>query len=319
MKHSLRIVFLLLVGIFQATSSVAQEYPIKPIKLVVPNAPGAAMDISARILSSELQRNLGQPIVVENKPGAGQVIGYEYVAKQVPADGYTAVFVSVPDLASLPVTTRGLRFDPLKDLPPVIGVVEGSLVFGSSSRLPWKTLNELVAHAKANPGKLNYGAPGLLLHLLVQAFIRDLGLDIAYVPYSAAAAYFQGLVAGDVQMGYASPGAAGSFGEKFRILAVTGERRLPSLPEVPTFMELGYPPISGLGHSLNVPVGTPKAVTDKLFAAATKVLQQPEVKAQYAKFQLEIVNESPEAAAKRLAQQAKLFADIAKKVGMKPI
>lgn len=265
-----------------------------------------------------MSKTLGQPIVVENKPGATTIIGYEYVAKQVPADGYTIAAVLVTDLATLPVTVKDLRFDPLKDLPPVIGLAEGRFVMGSAAHLPSKSFNELVANAKANPGKLNYGSASVIGRLSAEAVIRQLGLDIVYVPYASGAAYLKGLVAGEVHMGFLAASAARNFGDKFRVLAVTGEQRMPALRDVPTFAELGFPNLRGLSHSLNAPAGIPKAAFDKLHAAASRALQQPAVRAGFQKLQLEITEQSAEVANRRAAEEARYLADIARKAGIQP-
>lgn len=152
--------FLMLVTaacVFGADSTMAQDYPSRPIRFIVPNTPGSSTDFPARIISPAMSKLLGQPIIVENKPGAAQLLGYEYVAKQVPADGYTIAVVTVPALVTLPLTVKNLRFDPLKDLRPIIGLVEQRFLLASSSQESWNTFREMVGYAKANPGKL--GAP----------------------------------------------------------------------------------------------------------------------------------------------------------------
>jgi tripartite-type tricarboxylate transporter receptor subunit TctC len=130
---------------------------------------------------------LGQPVVVENKPGADAIIGFEYVARQLPADGYTLVIAAVSGLATLKLTSKDLRFDPLRDLPPLTDMVEGKYVFGSSSGQPWKSFAEFVSYAKAHPGKLNYGASSTTVRMQTDALMRDLGLDTVYVPYRSGA------------------------------------------------------------------------------------------------------------------------------------
>lgn len=304
--------------VFAAGAALSQEFPSKPVRMVVPNTPGTLYDSIARILSPDMSRALGQPVVVEYKPGAGNMIGYEYVAKQVPADGYTVLMGTTSTTAILPLTAKNIRFDPLKDLPPIIGLVEGRLFFGSPAQLPWKTLNEMIAYAKANPGKLNYGSSAPNTRLATEAFTRSVGLNVVHVPYSAAAAYYLALVSGDVQMGFVNEATTASFGPKFRVIAVTGDQRVAQYPEAPTFTELGYPQIRSLGFVLHAPVGVPKPALDKLYAAAYQALQQPESKAQYAKLKLEVLAQSPEVAAKNLVEEARLFADIAKKIGLQP-
>jgi len=296
----------------------AQGYPSKPIRFIVPNTPGTVSDLAGRIVVPEMSKALGQPIVVENKAGAGQVIGLEYVAKQMPPDGYNIAVVSVSTMAIMPVTVKELRFDPLRDLPPVIGLIEGRYLLGSSSTLPWKTFAEMVAHARANPGKLNYGSPSTGVRLPTEAMLRGLKLNIVHVPYNGGGPYLNALVAGEVQMGLVAESQAASFGERFRVLAVTGSQRLAALRDVPTFAELGLSQITGLSFSLNVAAGTPAAVINTLHAAAARALQQADVKAQFAKIQMEVTGHSPEVAARNLASEAKMFAEIARDLGLQP-
>lgn len=302
--------------LFHAGLAIGQTYPSKSIRLIVPNTPGSGLDIAARVVSPEMSIFLGQPVVVENKSGASGVIGYEYVAKQVPADGYTAVTVFVPGLATLPMIFKDLRFDPLKDLPPIIGLVESTLVLATASRLPWKTFEQLVTYAKANPGKLNHGASTTALRLAVDALAHSLGLDIVFIPYPAGAAFYQGLASGDVQLGLIAVGSVSGLG--VRPLAITGQQRNEKFPDVPTFSELGHPEIRGSNISLNVRAGTPRAVTDKLYAAAAWALQQPRVKTAFMKSQHAIDGQPPEAAAKSLAEMAKMFSERAQKLGIQP-
>lgn len=213
---SVAVFWLLVAGI-----SSAQVYLTKPIRLIVPNTPGSIADVISRIMIPEMSKYLAQPIVVENKAGAGGIVGYEYVAKQVSPDGYTIVSANPSTLASYPLMVKNLRFDPMKGLPPIISTVEGRTIFGSSSKAPWKTFNEFVAYAKANPGKLNYGTASALQQLTTAAILVPFGVDAVHVPYSAAAAYYNDLVGG-VVIGVASASAAISFGDKFQALAVTG-------------------------------------------------------------------------------------------------
>jgi tripartite-type tricarboxylate transporter receptor subunit TctC len=309
----------LLAGSLQALGAApvaAQSYPNHPLRYIVPYGPGATLDIVARTMAPEMGKALGQPLIVENKPGADAIIGMEHVAKQSPADGYTVTIAAVAGLATLPLTVKSLRFDPLKDLPPVISMVEGAYIFGSSAKYPWKNFSEFVANAKANPGKLNYGASSTAVRLLSEALIRGAGLNIVYIPYKEGGAYISSVGAGEVQMGFMSEGSAIGLGERFRALAVTGAARRASYRDAPTFAELGHPEIRGVAYSLNVAAGTPRPMIERLNAAAAQALQQPEVKAQYAKMRLDVVGGSPEDAARALAGMARTYAEIAKSVGI---
>ena len=236
MKAILRIRFLLLLGTFLlgVAPAWAQDFPNRPLRIIVANTPGTPLDAVARIMAPEMSKFLGQPVVVENKPGAGQQIGYEFVAKQAPADGYMIALVSVATLAIMPVTSKGLPFDPLKDLPPFIGLVEGRVVFAASANQPFRTLDELSQYAKANAGKLNYGASSPSVMLQTEAIVRRFGLNIVNVPYSANAPYVLALSTGEVQVGLRGESEAVALADKVRVLATTGDKRSAAFPNVPT-------------------------------------------------------------------------------------
>jgi tripartite-type tricarboxylate transporter receptor subunit TctC len=295
----------------------AQAYPARTIRLIVPQTPGLLLDNLSRIMSNEMSRDLGVSIVVENRPGADGAVAYEHVAKSA-ADGYTLVGSAISNLAVLPLTAKDLRFDPLKDLPPFIAYADGRLMLGSSSTVPWKTYGEMVAHAKANPGKLNYGSVNANLRLVMESLIRESGINVVYIPYAGGAAFLQALFASDIHLGFVGESGAESYGDKFRALAVTGSTRLAARRDVPTFAELGFPQVPGLRATLNGPAGMPKAVVDKLYDTASRALQQPAIRAQINKLYMEVINQPPDQAAKSLADEARMFGGVAKAIGMQP-
>lgn len=306
--------------LFISGPSIAQDFPTKPVSVIVPVNPGSIQDSLARIVGSEMAKVLGQPFVVENKPGANSLIGAEYVAMRAPADGHTIFLAQIASLVALPALFKDIKFEPLKDLSPVIALVEGRYVFGSSAKLPWKTLDELITHAKANPGKLNYATASPLGTLQTGGFLRDLGLNIVHIPYTGAGGpYTQAIVNGEVHMVFTAAAQAISFGDKFRVLGVTGESRRPPLMGVPTFAELGHPEIPGLAYSINARGGTPANAVERLRFAATKALQEPGVRDTLVKkMQQDIISESLEATSRRYSIQAKYFAELAKKIGYQP-
>src|SRR5262245_13276299 len=165
----------------------AQDYPNKTVRIIVPSSPGASNDIFARLLAPQMTKALGQPVIVENRAGAGDVIGYEYVARQSPADGYTILFGNLPNMAVTAATVKDLQFDPLKDLPPVAILAEGTLVLASPSSAPWKTFNEFATIARANPDKYFYGHASAFSQLLMEGLFAALGLNLTRIPYSSAA------------------------------------------------------------------------------------------------------------------------------------
>ena len=299
--------------------SFAQDYPNKLVRFIVPYSAGSPPDLVTRIMAGEMAKTLGQATIVENKAGADTIIGYEYVARQVPADGYTIAIAPVSNMAILPLVSKELRFDPIKDLPTFVSLVEGKLVFGVSAVSPWKSFKEVMDAVKANPGKWNYGSPSVLLRFPMLVLIQDLGLDLLHIPYATVTPYYRAIIANDVQMGFSAEASAiATLGDKFRVLGITGERRSSAYPDAPPFSTLGYPQLPGNIFAFSARAGTPKAAIDKLHAAAMQVLRQPEVRTRFAGMQFEPMDETAQAAEQRLNDQAKLFADIARKVGIKP-
>lgn len=307
-----------LIALFAGAAAVAQEFPARPIRIIVPTTPGGLGDTVPRILAPEMSKILGQSIVVENKPGANQMIGYEYVAKQVPADGHTLVAVTVPNLVGLPATQKELRFDPLKDLQPVIGIAEARLVLASSAQLPWKSFNEMVGYAKANPGKFNYGSASPAIWLQTEGLVRALSLNATHIPYSTTAAFIVGIVSGDVHIGFMSQSSLSPVAAKVKVLGITGKQRASALKDVPTFAELGHPQMKGVSYALSAPGATPKSVVDKLYRAASLALREPEVRARFDKAKVDIVEQAPEEATKSMAEEGRFLAEVAKRIGLKP-
>lgn len=302
-----------------APNALAQaDYPNKPIRFIAPTTAGATADILARIVANEMQKHIGQTIVVEAKPGANQIIGLEYLAKQ-PADGYNVGVLGVDGVALLPLTTKSLRFDPLKDLTPVASIGEVRYVMAGSVDRPWKNFKELIAHIKANPGKVNYGSSVPAVRFPTLLLIQELGLDIVHVPFGGGGGpYLTAIAAGTVDFGIAGEGTGTSLKPRVRFFAVTGKTRLAADPDVPTFAELGFPRVYGPTYSLSVRTGTPKAIGDKLSAALQRALQSPETRTSMAKAQFEITYEDAAGAARTLDERSKFYTEFALKVGLKP-
>jgi len=298
--------------------ALSQEYPSKPITLVVPNTAATTLDLIARLTGTELAKALNQSVIVENRTGAEGTIGMYYVAKQAPADGYTVLVAFVTTMATIPLTMKNPRFDPLRELPPVIGLVEGRQVVVSSSALPWTTFQQFVAWGKQNPGKVNWGSPTANTRLVTESLLRGVGLDTVYIPYSGGAQYLQALVTGDLHIGFTTESGVANFGTRFRPLGVTGASRAAKFPDVPTFIELGQPQVPALNVALYVRAGTPTAIINRLHAAASSVLKNPESRERYAKVGFSPVDEDPVTANKRLQAEATLYAEIAKKAKIEP-
>jgi len=221
-----------------------QPFPSRAIRLVVGFAPGGAADLVARTLQEPLQRNLGQPIVVDNRPGAGSSIAAEYVAKS-PADGYTLLIASPSSILVNPLILPNNSFDPLKDLAPVSKVTSSPLVVAVNPALGVTSLRELVALAKKNPGKLNYASSGngSAPHMAAVLFRRIADIDIVHVPFKGGAPAVQSVAAGDTQLSFATPPSVLPLVQagRLRALAVTSRERTPLVPGVPGMAEAGLP------------------------------------------------------------------------------
>lgn len=260
--------------------SAQSNWPQKPIKLIVPFAPGGSNDNIARIVMQKMSTTLGQPIVVENRGGSGGVIGSDSVA-QSPADGYTLLFASSSIITNA-LSGKKVRHDPLKAFTPIGKVVSAPLIIVSSNKLPVKTLAELVSYAKAHPKVLNYGTAGVggTNHLATELFAHTAGLQLTHVPYKGIGQSYNDILGGSLQMMVPSLTAIMPHIQsgKVRGLAVTSKARAPLLPDVPTVTEAGYPESSlEVWFGLLAPAGLPPVITDKLNQALNSALGAPEV------------------------------------------
>jgi len=252
-------------------------FPSKPVTMVVPFPAGGALDVVARALAEEMRKHLGQPVVVENRVGAGGTVGTGAVARAAP-DGHTILFGSVATHAIAPGVYRSLTYDALKDFVPVMQVTSSPLLVTSSAKFNVSTLAELIAAAKAQPGKLNYGSTGngTAVHLAGEVLKASTGLDVLHVPYKGGPDAVQALITGDIafmvaNLELALPQVRGG---RVRALAVTGSRRIAALPDVPTLREAGVPGTEvTTWFGLFAPAGTPKAVVDRLQRDAATALK----------------------------------------------
>lgn len=260
----------------------AQGYPNRPIRLVVPYAAGGGTDILARQLVRQVSEALGQPIVVDNKPGAGTTIGAAEVAK-APADGYTLLWGDNATFALNPHVYKKLAYDPQQSFAPITLTVKGALVLLASSQLGVKSVGELVTYARNNPGKLSYGTPGngTPHHLAMEAFKTKAGqLEIQHVPYRGEAPALQDLLGGSVALMFAGARIAKPQADsgKVVILGTAGTKRNTAMPDIPTLNDAGVRGYaSEYWHGIVAPAGTPDAVVTKLNAAFVKAMQSPEL------------------------------------------
>jgi tripartite-type tricarboxylate transporter receptor subunit TctC len=271
-----------------APTSLAQtpEYPNRAIKYIVPFPPGGATDTLARELGKKLSDSMGQPVVVENRPGAGGNIGME-AAVRSPADGYTIVTVATATMAVNPTLYRNLTFDPGRDLVPVAFLAHVPLILVVNPSVPASNLKELMAYIKSNPGKVNFASPGSGTgnHLAGELFKQRTGLDIVHVPYKGDSQAFTDLIGGQVQMMFATMVAVVQHINSGRLKAIAnvGLERTPALPDLPTMDESGLPGFDVRAwFGVAAPVGTPPAIVKRLNGEINKALQVPEVKARLA-------------------------------------
>ena len=315
----MRILFLFLLCAAQAW---AQPYPSKPVRLVVGFAPGGAADFVARAFQEPLSKALGQPIVVENRPGAGSSIAAEAVAKSAP-DGYTVLIASPSSILVNPLISPKAGFQPLKDLIAVSKVSSSPLILAVNPSVGVNSVKELVAHAKKNPGKLNYATSGngSAPHMAAVLFVRLAQVDMVHVPFKGGAPAVQSVLAGDTQLAFATPPSVLPLVQAGRLkaLAITSRSGTPLIPGVPGMGEAGLPDYEiGFWYGFFVPAGTPPEVVRKLFEATAQVLKAPETARVLAKEGTETASSaSPEDFSGFLAEDAKLWARLVKESGAK--
>jgi len=316
----------LFVGIAALAASFApaqaQNYPTRPITLVIPFAPGGSTTIVGRGIAEKMSELLGEKIVIDNRPGAGGTVGTRAVAKGEP-DGYTLLLGYTGTLAIGPSLYKNVGYDPRKDFAPVgmIGNAPNSLVVNPD--FPAKTLAELIAYAKANPGKLNFGSAGAgtASHITGEYFARAAGITLVHIPYKGTGPALTDLLGGHIPMAFAPIPASHSnvAAGKLRALAVTSPGRSGLLPDVPTIAESGFPGFdASLYYGLAAPAGTPRAVIDKLNKALREALASDEVKRQLGNDGTDITPGSPEDYAALIDRDEKKWAQLVKASGVEP-
>ena len=301
-------------------AAFAQAYPSGPIKLIVPWPPGGGVDTSARIIVQPLADRLGQSIVIDNRGGAGGNIGTEQAARAKP-DGYTLVMASSSPHAINPHIYSKLPFEPIKDFVPIAAVASVPSILVVPPNSPYKTVQDIIAAAKAAPGKLTYGSAGVgsSQHLAGAIFMRATGTEMLHVPYKGTAPAETDLMAGHVSLMLDTtaclPLVAGG---KLRALAVASKVRNPALPNVPTFDELGVPNVySSIWYGIAAPAGTPKEIVNRINAEVNALLQTPEMKRRMAEFGAEAGSGSPENYLTFWESEHKRFGEIVRLSGAK--
>jgi tripartite-type tricarboxylate transporter receptor subunit TctC len=277
---------LLLAGIALAfaASAFAQQWPSKPVRVVVNVAPGGVADITARVLGAKLQEMLGQPFVIENRPGAGGYIGFEPVVRAEP-DGYTLVYAPGSTVMMAPHLLKRDDLDPVKALTPVAATGSVSLYVITHPDVPVKSFKEFLAYARANPGKLSYGTPGngTSPHIAAEVFTREANVKLTHVPYKGAGPALKDLLGGVIQLAFdPGVGIASAKAGKLRMIAIAGPKRHPDFPDVPTLEENGIKGVDGGPYfGFYATAGTPRDPIERLNQAVLKAMQDPAVRERF--------------------------------------
>ena len=292
-----RIAAALAAAALATTSAFAQDWPSKPVKLIVPFPPGGGTDTVARPLAAKLSQLMGQQFVIENRGGAGGTIGAAMAAKS-PPDGYTVLLYSVHGAVAASAF-KNLAYDLEKDLVPVTTAAIFPDVLVAAERVPARTLTELIAYARANPGRINCGSAGngTSRHLSCEMFKLAGGFEATHVPYKGTGPATTALLAGEVDYIFEALGSASGHirAGKIRPIAVTSPKRSPSFPDIPTAIESGLPGFEITSwYGLWVPAGTPRAIVDKLRAAVVKAFEEPDMKETWFKLGAEPGGSTPE-------------------------
>lgn len=297
-----------------AGTTAAQNYPVRPIKLVVPFAPGGPADVIGRIIGQQLNIILGQSLVVENRGGAGGTIGARFAAAAEP-DGYTLMFANTSTLSINPAVYRHLDYDPAKAFAPVALIGTTSNIVVVNPALPVKTIAELIAYGKANPGKLSYSTPGVGTppHMIGEMFKQRTGLDIAHVPYKGGGGSTQDVVSGQVPLTFENPAISLPLvlAGQIRPLAVTSDVRNPRIPDVPTLSESipGFVSVSFTG--MVAPAGVSPAIITRLNAAINESLKTPAVQATLSQLSVDVKPGTPEEFGAFLAREKEKWLAVA--------
>jgi tripartite-type tricarboxylate transporter receptor subunit TctC len=316
MRRALAIVLLC-----TATLAGAQQFPSKALHLIVPFPPGGGNDTVARAIAQQLGPDLGQPVVIDNRPGAGGSVGAELAAR-APADGYTLFLAGVGSHAVNPNFHRSLPYDPIKDFAPVCLVASAPSVLVVNPALPARSLAEFTAYARANPGKLNYASNGNGSAAQLAAVLYETMADVrmVHVPYKGIAPAMTDLLSGEVQLMFGTIVALVPHiqARKLRALAVTSKKRSALVPEVPTLAESGLPDYeAGSWYGILAPAGTPREVIDRLHGAIVKALRQPDVSKRLAAEGAEPIGSTPEEFAAHIKAEIARVASVVRAAGIR--
>lgn len=319
--NNIFISFFLLLQIFLATPApaLAQSYPTKTVKIIVPWPAGGATDSLARLISSRLSEAMNQPFVIENKSGASGFIGTEYVAKS-PPDGYTLLFITASTHAISPNLFKNLPYDAVKDFSPIAGVAIGSMLLVSPTNAPFNNISELISFAKSKPGEINYATygNGTTPHLAAELFMQATGIKMTHIPYRGTGPASMAVISGEVSVYFdaitsAMPQIQSG---KLKAIAYTGLQRSQLVPDVPSIAEF-YPGFElSVWYGLEAPAGTPKPIVDKLNFQVNRILSTPDVFEKLQSLGLMPLMLKPDQFGNHIAQQKGKWADVVKKANI---
>ena len=290
-----------------ALAALAQDWPTRPVRIIVPFAPGGATDIPARLLAPKLSEALGQPVVVENRTGAGGIVGIQAAAQSQP-DGYTLLMATNAEVVMHPSIYPKLPYDPLKDLVPVSIMLESPMLLVVPASSPFNSVADLLAAAKAKPGAVTYSTAGTgsTSHVLTEMLAQQTGVRLLHVPYKGGAPASAAVSSGEVAVALLNLGSALNFvkGGKAKALAVTSAKRNPNFPEWPTAVEAGVPGfVEHIWIGMAAPAGVPRAIVERMSAEVAKALKAPEVRERLVQLGNEPLGTTPDEAAARIKRE----------------
>ncbi len=306
---------------FASAVAVAQDYPNKPIRIIVPFPPGGATDIPARLIAPKLTEALGQPVVIENRAGAGGIIGVEMVAKAAP-DGYTLLMATNADFAMTPYIYPKLPYDPFKAFTPISVVVESPMLLVVPASSPYNSLADIIAAAKAKPGTVSYSTAGTgsTSHVLTEMLASDVGIQLLHVPYKGGAPAAAAIATGEVAMGLHNLGSSLNYvkGGKAKAIAVTSAKRHPSFPEWPTAAEAGVQGYNAtIWIGMAAPAGTPIEIVNRMSTEVARAVRSPDLRERFTAIGNDPLGTTPEEAAARIKQESARYSVVIKQANIR--
>lgn len=306
---------------FSGSLAWSQDFPVKPVRVIIPYAPGGPVDITGRILAQRLTEQWAQPVVVDNRPGAGGMIGTEFVSKAVP-DGYTLLMGTLNEFAINPAVFSRVPYDPVKSFSPISLITRNPMVIAAADKVTFNSLKELIIQAKAKPGEMTWASAGngSMNHVTGEWLAVDAGLKLLHVPYKGGAAAGNAILTGEVSFGVVAlvqalgPSKSGAM----KIFAVTTEKRSPLAPELPTVAELGLNGFDAAVRSaVFAPAGTPRDRVQKISGDLYRILQSVDIREKFAAMGVEAVGTSPEELEAAIAKEAKTIAKVVSQAKIK--